>query len=345
MASANDILRDRAILHAIQTERLTVSEIRKIEEALRQVDSDLVKRIRARGVDGTWTTARLNRLLASIRKGQRKAYRELRQLMLKDLRAIVDSEIQFGTGSLDIALKGTTTAVAPTQSQIMTAAALRPYQGRKMSEWFSDLASNKIDAIESNLRMGVIEGDNPRQIINRVRQAGITNRNHARAIARTTVNHYTTTAKERVYMANDDVIKGVQWLSTLDGRTSDICKIRDGDVFPIGVGPRPPAHVNCRSTTIPVTKSFKELGLPFEEFPESTRASIDGQVSESLNYGEWLRDADPAIQDQALGKTRAILFRKGDLEVDDFVDFKGRRYTLQELQTREKAAFEKAGLG
>lgn len=345
MASANDILRDRAILHAIQTERLTVSEIRKIEQALREVDRDLVLRIRARGVDGTWTTARLNRLLASIRKGQRKAYRELRQLMLTDLRAIVESEVEFGTTSLDVALQGTTTAVSPTQAQIISTVVTRPYQGRKMSEWFSDLATNKIEALETQMRMGVIEGENIRQITNRVRQVGITNRNHARAIARTTVNHTVTQAKERVYMANEDVIKGVQWLSTLDGRTSDICKIRDGDVFPIGVGPRPPAHVNCRSTTIPVTKSFKELGLPFEEFPPSTRASIDGQVSETLSYGEWLKGARPEIQDQALGKTRAILFRKGDLEVDDFVDFKGRRYTLQELQTREKAAFEKAGLG
>lgn len=46
--------------------------------------------------------------------------------------------------------------------------------------------------------------------------------------------------------------KRYRWVSVMDHRTSAICQERNGKIFVAGKGPLPPAHMRCRSTTVPV---------------------------------------------------------------------------------------------
>ena len=41
------------------------------------------------------------------------------------------------------------------------------------------------------------------------------------------------------------------WVSVLDSHTTQICIDRDGNVYVYGEGPEPPAHIGCRSSTVP----------------------------------------------------------------------------------------------
>ena len=50
------------------------------------------------------------------------------------------------------------------------------------------------------------------------------------------------------------------------------------------------------------------------------------------------------MQDEVLGKTKATLFRKGGMEIGDFVDTRGNVYNLDQLRARDAAAFARAGL-
>ena len=147
-----------------------------------------------------------------------------------------------------------------------------------------------------------------------------------------------------MYAGNADLIKGVRWVSTLDGRTSPICRARDGVIYDVDKGPRPPAHWNCRSTTVPVLRSWRELGIPADEASPGTRASMDGQVPSDMTYQQWLKSKPAAFQDETLGKAKGRLFRSGGLTLDRFVNNKGREYTLDELRKRDAQAFAKAGL-
>jgi len=151
------------------------------------------------------------------------------------------------------------------------------------------------------------------------------------ATVKTALSHTANVARESVYKANEDVIKGVQWVSTLDGRTSAICMARDGIVYPPDKGPRPPAHWNCRSATIPILKSWKELGIDAKEIDEGTRASMNGQVPAGQNYDSWLRTQSADFQNDVLGKGKADIFRDGT-SVTKFVDKSGRELTLAELR-------------
>lgn len=86
------------------------------------------------------------------------------------------------------------------------------------------------------------------------------------------------------------------------------------------------------------------MGIDVDEAPPGTRASMDGQVPETMSYQSWLSSQPAAVQDEALGPTRAALFRDGDLTVDRFTDSRGNALTLDQLEKRETEAFEKADI-
>jgi len=158
-------------------------------------------------------------------------------------------------------------------------------------------------------------------------------RRGAQAMTRTAVNHTASLARQQMYEKNTDIIGSEQFSATLDGRTTPLCRALDGKKYPVGKAPVPgrDTHIGCRSTIIPVVKTWRELGIDIDEAPESTRASFDGQVPESTTYNEWLKGQDPKFQDSILGPGRGELFRQG-VPVDKFVDLEsGRSFTLKEL--------------
>ena len=73
---------------------------------------------------------------------------------------------------------------------------------------------------------------------------------------------------------------------------------------------------NCRGVYVPVTKSWRELGINREELPASTRASMDGQVPENETFDDRLAKMAPKRQDAVLGPTRGRLYREGVPLVD-----------------------------
>jgi len=118
------------------------------------------------------------------------------------------------------------------------------------------------------------------------------------------------------------------------------CMSRDKSLYPVGKGPRPPAHPSCRSTTVPILKGETDL--------LGERASAVGGVPAETDYEDFLRriQDDPAALNMALNsKQRAKLFRDGGLSLDDLIDDRDSTFfTLEELKENHAGAFEKAGL-
>ena len=157
------------------------------------------------------------------------------------------------------------------------------------------------------------------------------------AIPRTTITHVSNSAAEAILAQNSDIVRALQWSSILDTRTSAVCWSRHGKMVPIGnnklpdgaeaLNPpasRPPAHPNCRSVMVVVF--------------------VGDKPPENLSADAWLRRQPAAFQDVALGPTRGALFRRGDLDLNAFIDTTGRRLNLTELRAREPFAFDRANL-
>lgn len=353
--SANANLRSDAVRHQVGLLRFSGAVRNKVIAHLNRVEDDLLTQIRMRAEAGSFTEWRLNKILQDVRDILDEARPETLGILRDELTELARYETDFGERGLLSAIGVEFDITKPTAEQLRSAVLSRPFQGRLLREWVADLDAAQRRGIRDAIRIGFTEGETIDQMVRRIRgtralqyRDGVTEmtRRQASALVRTAVNHTSSRARDMLYRENGDIIKGVQWVSTLDARTTEICQARDGQVYPLDSGPRPPAHVNCRSTVTPVLRDASEIfGRDVGDLPEGTRASLDGQVAASTTYGEWLRGQPAAVQDEVLGQTKGRLFRDGGLDVRNFVDERtGHVYTLDQLRARDEDAFRRAGI-
>lgn len=108
-----------------------------------------------------------------------------------------------------------------------------------------------------------------------------------------------------------------RWVSVIDGRTSAICRMRNGMIFEYGKGPIPPAHPNCRSRIVPVSRG--------------------DQVTTPTSYFEWLKNQNKRTQAYILGKEKAQMLRDGKLKSSDLLAFRNlRSLTLDQFESKIK---------
>ncbi|GAA6162579.1 phage minor head protein [Pelagimonas sp. KU-00592-HH] len=351
MTAAEDILVGN-VRHAIYLQRYSTQTVNMIARLLGRLDDRIVERLLREDLTDI-SRVQLQRLLDAIRKINVDAYVVLNGEFRKEVREFVRYETEFQAELLQAALPIQWDVISPAPHTLYSAVSARPFQGRLLREWMSDLEANAFKRVRDAIRMGVVEGLTTGDIVRQIRgtrangyRDGIlhASRRGTEAMVRTALSHTASVARDRLYQENESLVKGWRFVATLDGRTTAECRALDGTTYAIGKGPKPPRHIGCRSVDTPILKSWKELGLKPAEAPEGTRSSLNGQVPENLTFEDYLRKESREFQDNVLGKSKAKLFRNGGLSLDRFVDFSGEEYTLDELRKREVGAFERAGL-
>ena len=343
----NEEILDGSIRHMVWLERYKTSTSKKILTLLNKADDDLIEKIAGRlvkieqrGFDlGKQTTERLKALEAVIRDDRKALYQAVYGETRDELFDFAVYESDFQARLIETAAQ--IELVRPAASQLKAAATSQPFRGRLLKEWYSGLEQKTARQVNDAVRIGIVEGETTDQIVRRIKgtrarqyRDGVLDisRRDANAVVRTAVSHVSNRAANDVWDANADIIKGVKWISTLDGRTSAICRQRDNKIYAVGKAPAIPAHFNCRSTTVPYLGEFKTKG---------NRASKGGPVPEDTSYGDWLRKQPNAVQEEVLGVKKAQLFRKGDMSIDRFQDATGKEYTLAELKKRDSEIWNK----
>lgn len=360
MISVNDKIRDRTIRHQIYLERYKSGEIRKIRKildgrVLPELQDKIEKRlakILERGSDlGPETTARLKDLEKELSKLADGLASEIKKQIVKDIDQLTNDELDWQVNTFKENVGFDLETVVPNPRAVAAIAKTTAFSGLTLDQWFDTLSTATQRGVMTAVNRGIVEGETSDQIIRRIRGTralkytdGVfeTTRRQAETIGRTVVNHVTNQARLELFKENTDLIDGLQWVATLDSRTSVTCAGLDGKVFPIDKGPRPPAHPNCRSTMTPVLKDADALGL--NALPEGKRASINGQVPAATTFGEWLKKQPIDVQEDVLGVAKAKLFRDGGLDISRFTDVNLQPLSLDQLRKLEKKAFEKAGL-
>lgn len=324
----NEKLYDIATSHQIGVQRHGTAILKKILTHLEAVERDTVAKLAGASA---FTKRDLEGFLAFIR-ARAEIYRQaIRGELQDEMTALANYEAEFEATKMSAA----TGAVfnRPSPSQVSAVVASAPFQGRIMRDWADDLANGVRNRLQDAITIGVTEGESIDKLVRRVRgtrangfKDGViqASRRDAEAVVRTAANHIATSARALTVAQNPDLFEGVVWSAVLDARTSSVCRARDGEIYPLDSGPRPPAHWNCRSTVVPILK-----GVDMPKRP---------------TYAEWLKKQPFSEQVEILGPARAALFRAGGLPIDRFVDSAGRAYTLDELRKRDRAAFERAGL-
>lgn len=136
-------------------------------------------------------------------------------------------------------------------------------------QWWTNTAYGDVMRISNVINSGVVQGWTIDEMIQRIMGTkannysdGVlsTNRVHARNLARTLCGGISNQAKDQFYRDNDDVVIGVEWLDTLDGRTCHSCaglsrrRWKTKEPHPV-----PPLHPSCRCVLLPVTE-LTDLG-------------------------------------------------------------------------------------
>ncbi|HDR0635833.1 TPA: minor capsid protein [Pasteurella multocida] len=329
--------------HKILLFRYDASLRKEISKRLNRLQKEMLSRISAVGLEGV-SKKDIAKLLGEIKELIKNYYIEMYSFMdgeLQDLlpieilavREIYNQSVKFDLFNQvpDYKVKANNTA------QIIA--------GSPLSDWFDKQGSDLGFKLSGLIRQGILDGKPTSRIITEVRELMGSSRRSAETLVRTAVMKVNDEAHRLLRDENEDIVKGEQHISTLDTRTSEVCRVRDGLAWALNQKPigdhkipyqRPPLHPNCRSTLRLIMKSWRELGFDVDEIPESTRASMDGQVKDNITYEDWLKNKTKAQQDEILGKGKADLWRNGVITFRDMIDQSGRPLTLKELRERFK---------
>ena len=355
----NEQLFDRALRHKVHLQGYANGLARRMYGVLRRSQRDIERQLSQRladidargGLDrGPWTTRRMREMLVGLRGMINDRYDAWAVANETHLSALGQAEGKFAAGMIQATLPVHIEMTLPNPVMLAAIAHSRPFEGRVLSGWARTMAQRELAAIARELQQGLTLGETVSQLMRRV--GGVSgalsgNKHHAAAVTRTYVNHVSTQAHNMTYAANDDIIRGVQMVATLDSRTTAICRYQDGRVYPVDSGPRPPFHFNCRTVAAPVLKSWKEMGINLKAVPGGTRAAAGtkiGQVPAKTTYATWFKRQGAGFQRQVLGPKRYELFRRGVHDVREFATPEGRMYTLKDLYRMFPEEAKAAGL-
>ena len=315
---------DATVRHAIYVERYKSRLANEIVDLVNGVSNGLYREITASDLD-TLTRRQLNRLLKDVQAYIRQGYLPIQEAVLSAANDFAQYEAEW-QGRMMVSTGVTATLGIPSDADLWAAVNARPFEGKLLAEWVEGLAPNTVRRVSEVITQGFTDGLSPLEAARQIRGTknvkGVMDisKNGARSLARTAIAHTSNVAKEQA-MKPLRGVRGVMWVSVLDHRTTQICRVRSGQFYPKGEGPRPPAHVGCRSTVLPYTERNRDRLKDIETYPE------------------WLRRQSAQVQDDILGPTRGKLYREGGYSVDRFSDPSGKTYTLDELRDRDESTF------
>jgi SPP1 gp7 family putative phage head morphogenesis protein len=379
--NASDKLADAFVTHTINLLRLSASEQKATLAALERLENELVRDI-ANAVGNTPAKmGQMRALLKQTRATIATTYGKISDARAKTLEGLAGVQERKVVNAINRVIQAPVATVGMSADQLKTIAGKTLVTGKYPSEWWSQQSQQLQDAFAVQMRLGMMRGESVEQLVSRVRGTRaahytdgimLVRKHHAVALVRTSVLTVANEAKLETFRKNQALIKGVQWLATLDARTTPICRALDGkqwafpELTPIGhdkVFPGAIAHWNCRSTQISVLRSWQELsgpksklkdkegkpadigdtiaeklrekGMPEEQIQKvkvNTRASMDGQVSAGLDFEDWLQGKTPVFQDELLGPARAKIWRDGKATISQMTDQNNRPLSLAELR-------------
>jgi len=290
---------------------------------------------------------RLNRFMDEIVEFQQDLMGQLEEKILDDVDDLANQETDWATAMLSNFL-GELDTPSRIETQLAVFAGILPVAGLTIRSLVSRFRQKKIAQTVQSIRDGITLRENNHQIIGRMRTINPLHKKQAGVLIKTITNYTSVQARDVAMRLNPEFFDGYEWVSVLDSRTSLICASRDGTVYPFTndpvLSPKPPAHFSCRSTITPKLKPQFESRQTKQPRRTAEGAKGKTKVNAQTNYQSWLTRQPAAFQDEVLGKTRGLLFRRGKLPISKFVDESGKTLTLNELRKVEPEVFNRVKL-
>lgn len=283
--TANTTLQSEAIRHQIALLKYGNGLANEIVKLLNSVDAEIVAKL----IDDDLTQYsefRLRTLLDQLRAINDGAYKTAFTKLELDL---VDLSVAMAESSTAMLVRATAipTIRMPSPTLLRTIATSSPIGGKLLETWREDMSRNKVRAIEQSIRTGMVQGETTDQIVRKIKGTSANkfrdgvfekSRQSAKSLVLTATATVNNDSRDTVYQENSDIIRGVQWLSTLDTRTTSQCQSLDGTFWKLDDPKRkkPPLHIRCFPASTNVTTSNGVASV--DDIRRVTRHWFDGDL-------------------------------------------------------------------
>ncbi len=344
-------LHDAIISYQLDLRRLEAGTRVDVLRLLTQMQRELVSVIANSGKLTEYTKVQKQTLLRQVRTVITDYYSKAEGHLADVANELAVTQAQHMGVMLETTLAVAATGAAlPTDTALSRLAGGSLIEGGPVADWWGRLATDTTFKVGNAIRQGIAQGETNSQIIARVTGtpgavgAMDAARHNVAALVQTTTQTVANDARMAVFDSNQDIIEGLVWFSAMDGHVCPRCIALSGrkwrnteDHEPIGHSVpfrNPPIHWNDRCVLLPVTKSFKDLGVDIPEVPDGQRASRYGPVGSRAVFGDFLSRRSTQQQDEQLGAGRAQLWRDGKITLNQLIDGKGRELTLAQLKAK-----------
>jgi SPP1 gp7 family putative phage head morphogenesis protein len=368
--SLNEIIHDELIK---RTARMTRVEAQISSEAVK-VLQELADSLASMLGGVNWDSGTVPRKLARLQRLQKQVDAEIMDYFgnLSDTtdsyaREIATSEAKFIGKTFNDAIGVEIFNVTLNKGLLKTLTGDVMITDSPASAWWAkqsdDLAFNFMREMRAGIQLGEPLGELVRRVRGRKEYGfadGLLGYNssatrNAEALIRTSVMTVMNDTRQAMYEQNEDLLQGYMWSSTLDLRVCPSCRARDGAMYDLegkalnAIAKKlpfqiPPIHFGDRCGIIGVPKSWEQLakesggntklGKQLDKIDDGTRASMDGQVPDSVTFADWIKGkdkTDPGAVEAMFGSARYKLWKEGKMPLTGFLDNKGNPLTLEEL--------------
>jgi len=334
---------DAAVRHSVFVQRFANGQARKALIPLFQYRDGIISRLASSPED--FAEVDINKLTRDIASLGATFERDFYEILITENNDFAVSEASFNKELIDQAVVGVPVIIPEDEVVVSDVSRMEMSPDVGSATLTAGTAATiftrkKIEEVTRTINDSMLEGQTTTDAADNIDEL-MTHRqaSQAESLSKTTTNFTSNAAAAVVVGVNAALFLGYEWVAVLDSRTTLICAGRDGNVYPVGRGPRPPAHWGCRSTTQIVVKP---------EF-ESNKKSGGSPRPSSSDFGVWLKNQPASFQDEyfskfADGAEKARLFRIGQLPIDRFRDELGAEYTLEQLRALNPVAFKKADI-
>jgi SPP1 gp7 family putative phage head morphogenesis protein len=281
-------------------------------------------------------------------------FREIHNTSKRSLLDLVSDQVSYTYQNIETAVGSIWAAKRPENRVAEDVVLEKPlYNNQRLSAGWGGVANGEKIRLEGVIRKGIAEGQTVDQIALAVRKGNVhtITRQQSKALVITAITSVTAQADHSVYKANEKAIRGWQYVAVLDARTTPVCAHRDGHIYPTSDTEHlPPAHFNCRSTTVPVFKSWSDIAdlegvsavrrKNMANLSAKEKAFYDGQTPLAESYNDWLLRQPRETQLRHLGDYQKVeLFRTGQMPLEKFTNPEGNSIGIRELRALSDSGY------
>lgn len=234
-------------------------------------------------------------------------------------------------------MSGLDLQTAPIDEGALETILKKKWSGQNYSERVWNNTQKVADALKEELMIGALTGKTEKEMTDSINEQFLSGRNKARRLVRTESSYIHNEAHFQAY--KDYGIEEYRFVATLDLRTSQICRERDGSVYrvndkKIGVN-APPMHPWCRSTTI--MNLDDETMHSLERFARDPVTGERMKVPADETYKEWYKRMVEKHGAEAINTAEKSTknYSSNKVQYQNYINVLGNKFvpdTLEEFQ-------------